>query len=943
MADFDPTGNRATLSEAQAADLSRLGVLAMDPNRTLPLWFDGRYLTARDLNRQQNYMLARHATLGRAIGHGVIEGLKVTLQDAGDASTQSRLTIAPGQGIAFDGAHIILPEEMVLNLADLAVQAALNARLGLSETPSAPSHSRSGLYVLSLRAVEYTANQTTAYPTHVTGERTSHMGDRVEAVAATLTPYTAFDVSLDSAEARAAAAQRIFGSGAIDGVPGHALPLAMLSLRYGVVEWIDTHLVRRELVASRRDFLGLGLDAQQLRLAHYRQYRDALSDVMKIYADNALPARFPAEQHFRILPAAGPLPADTIDAAGQAQVFFPGEVEVELSLIPEDELPALIEESFELPPIDLTLPVADRDTLSVMVVAPIPREGLRKMLSGLSRLNVPLRPLSMLGQGPQKPIDRLGAMKITLADAGAMRRVASDPVTAEWAAVVGEMTNFGIDPGSGDQVLWYMRRRTLRRSADLESVLVPVDTRPVVDPTPVPGGGDGGDGGTPAPTPDPTPQPDPLPDVVESALMKLEGFGELRKIAEVQLRRVNAPVGEVFASAILDTPLAKQPIAVVALVARMAAGAANASAKLKSAAESLAGAEAEGMAVLSAALIGGGSNAVSRQRFDQLQFVLTEDGMLETLATDIAAVGGQDARRLASDLNKVVTLGDKDATVETAKEIAKLADERRHPPEPTPVTDPNADAAAAAEAARLKAEEERRRAEAAAAARAAAEAKARREAEALVRSLPEKADQDRLRSILDAAQPNIRDAVVARMNANKVPDSRIATAVALGILSGGGGVGSTQVAQLGRVDAKFVAGLAALEPVLLKVEAPAPQPAQPAQPVRRVTPGRAAIVRPGAAAALGNGRNFAAIVNRPLTGAALAAALLATARPSADTRVRLVAGARNVRDLAAFGFDNRGARAKLTKAAETVAKACDQKNATPASVAKVIALAVRGG
>jgi hypothetical protein len=38
-----------------------------------------------------------------------------------------------------------------------------------------------------------------------------------------------------------------------------------------VVDWLDIHLVRRQLAAARSDFLGLGLGREQQRLAHFNQ------------------------------------------------------------------------------------------------------------------------------------------------------------------------------------------------------------------------------------------------------------------------------------------------------------------------------------------------------------------------------------------------------------------------------------------------------------------------------------------------------------------------------------------------------------------------------------------------------------------------------------------------------------------------------------------------
>ena len=74
MSDFDDFDTREVITESDAQALQDQGVLAMDPERALPLWFDGRYLTAADLNREQNYFLSRQTSIGKAIGRGVYRG-----------------------------------------------------------------------------------------------------------------------------------------------------------------------------------------------------------------------------------------------------------------------------------------------------------------------------------------------------------------------------------------------------------------------------------------------------------------------------------------------------------------------------------------------------------------------------------------------------------------------------------------------------------------------------------------------------------------------------------------------------------------------------------------------------------------------------------------------------------------------------------------------------
>ena len=69
--------SRVNLAPDQVASLRTAGVLIEDPRRERPRYFDGRFLAARDLTRDQEYILTREADLGQAAGSGVARGLDV--------------------------------------------------------------------------------------------------------------------------------------------------------------------------------------------------------------------------------------------------------------------------------------------------------------------------------------------------------------------------------------------------------------------------------------------------------------------------------------------------------------------------------------------------------------------------------------------------------------------------------------------------------------------------------------------------------------------------------------------------------------------------------------------------------------------------------------------------------------------------------------------------
>src|SRR5438876_5724510 len=76
-----------------------------------PHYFNGRLLSAEDLQADQSATLTHESWLGRASGYGVIEGLMVT-QVRGTASVQ----ITAGTGLNRVGQFIRLPNDIVLSL-----------------------------------------------------------------------------------------------------------------------------------------------------------------------------------------------------------------------------------------------------------------------------------------------------------------------------------------------------------------------------------------------------------------------------------------------------------------------------------------------------------------------------------------------------------------------------------------------------------------------------------------------------------------------------------------------------------------------------------------------------------------------------------------------------------------------------------------------------------
>jgi len=456
----------------------------LDTRRSRPRFFDGKFLTAADLTQEQSYLLRRQADLGRTLGFGVVDGLRVSraTRSASDLpNPAASVQVSRGHGLTPAGDLVFLPHDLTIDLGNVAQMQRLSAAFGLTREPQQAFQNLQGLYVIGLRAVEFTANPTPAYPPSVDGNSALRDGEVIEATALTLVPYDSDASRKDARSARSRAAREIFLDQKIAPLPAGVLPLAMLFLRHGALEWADEWLVRRE--AGDDDRFGFGFAPRALSEAHFFHYQEMLRE-----APNASDGQLAARSFLEIIPPAGPLPKAVLNGSDFTQAYFPAEARVELALVPEDELAALMEDSIDLPPIDLNLRPEDQDALAILVLAPVKRSVYGNVIQTLARtptptLRNPVAPL--LSQ--QKPVQAL----LKLNAAFLLRRGVSDT------------TPPSIDPGGADFVdpawrealksvdqLWFMRRRNLPDGRGLAGTPLPArteDIRPVGDTRP--GGG----------------------------------------------------------------------------------------------------------------------------------------------------------------------------------------------------------------------------------------------------------------------------------------------------------------------------------------------------------------------------------------------------------------------------------------------------------------------
>lgn len=474
------TGDPNILSRDDMESLLGHSALVLDGLRRRPRYFDGRFLTGADLTRDQEYIRQRQGDLARASGTGVVNGLLVGM--VGSAGGEL-LTITPGHGITPSGEIVTVMTRRQIAPLDLPAVERLDATMGLRLSPAMPLGRRTGLFLLVLRAVEFTANPIAAYPTSINGPRRIEDGDVIEATAITLIPYPDNSGAASLAEARRAVARQLF-LGDAHGMPQDALPLAMIAMERGAIRWVDMPMVRRETGADTPLQVGMGARPRALSEAFVLQHRRHLADVLHDRAASALPPAFSAMQYFSALPAAGQLPAAAIttDPLGFQQMWFPPAVDVDLSFVPGDEIAALVEESLTMPPIDLLADPLDLDATGVVVLAPVSRPMLQRFDQALTQLS--MRAVSDPGQGIRRaPAQMLAAMlsrrtkflEAARRDAAAVARAeAEDAEIRTWQTAWAEAVA-AIDTSNGlPPLLWYVRRRSVPYASRVAGIAVTV-------------------------------------------------------------------------------------------------------------------------------------------------------------------------------------------------------------------------------------------------------------------------------------------------------------------------------------------------------------------------------------------------------------------------------------------------------------------------------------
>ena len=456
----------AVVSRDAVEDPFVQSALILDGFRTRPRYFDGRFLTGADLTRDQDYVRQRQADMARAAGAGIISGLHVSNRTVTRGQT---LAISQGVGLTPSGDLVMLSSQRNVALMDLPTSRQLDAALGLSEDPRVPLERRTGLFILALRPVEFTANPIAAYPRTITGKRTVEDGDIIEASAITLIPYPDMAGAADIMEARRKVAKTIFATRG-GSMPQDALPLAMLGLDRGTVRWIDAAMVRRETGADSGVRAMLAGRPRAIAEAFVLQHQAHLNDVLVDLAGRGLPPLFPAASVFSLLPPTGAMPLQALqsDDLGFTQVYFPPGVDVDLAFVPGDEIAALAEEALALPPIDLEAAPADLDATGVTVLVPVDRPRYQRIRATLQGANLAVASnVATPAAGSafdlvSDIVARRKAAEATLRDASAAAAAEAAALQLQaWRTALNDAASVLPQAAGGARLVWYVRRRSI--------------------------------------------------------------------------------------------------------------------------------------------------------------------------------------------------------------------------------------------------------------------------------------------------------------------------------------------------------------------------------------------------------------------------------------------------------------------------------------------------
>lgn len=382
---FQPAGSKV---------ISRKGlerVADVDPRLTRSHYFDSRLLTAEDLTRDQVYLDSRLREVGRALGHGVMNGLELSLSEL-----DGEITVQPGIAVSAAGRVLELTKPLSLDLSDKAKISEQNNGLY--------RRINSSLYAIIVKYAEIGTDVAEVFPTDLGEDKTVQYDVITEGVQLAMVPLKLPLMRQDQLHIRAYLMQQLYSDNtAAAAIPDDAVALGVLSIYNDRPQWLDAELLRQPVRAMQQE------GDRQADL--YRRYQNLFQDVMEERGNGDLAAA----DYFRWLPPVGSLPKGSIDPVDGRQAFFPENYNVWVAPVRKAELELIVKESMVLPPLNLDLD----EPMDLVVLAPLNNSDYADHAARLQRpANTTTgKPAGMellrLRLYPQRPVHKLDLDKNT--------------------------------------------------------------------------------------------------------------------------------------------------------------------------------------------------------------------------------------------------------------------------------------------------------------------------------------------------------------------------------------------------------------------------------------------------------------------------------------------------------------------------------------------------
>jgi hypothetical protein len=376
---FQPAGSKV---------ISRKGlerVADVDPRLTRSHYFDSRLLTAEDLTRDQIYLDSRLREVGRALGHGVLNGLELSLSEL-----DGEILVQPGIAVSAAGRVLELTKPLSLDL---------NNKAKISEQNNGLYRRfNSSLYAIIIKYAEIGTDIAEVFPTDLGENKTVQYDVITEGVQLAMVQLRLPLMRQDQLHIRAYLMQQLYSDNTTAAaIPDDAVALGVLSIYNDKPQWLDTELLRQPVRTMQQE------GDRQADL--YRRYQNLFQDVVEERGDG----NFAAADYFRWLPPVGSLPKVNINPVEGRQAFFPENYNVWVAPVRKAELELIVKESMLLPPLNLDLD----EPMDLVVLAPLNNSDYANHAARLQRpANTTTgKPAGMellrLRLYPQRPVHKL--------------------------------------------------------------------------------------------------------------------------------------------------------------------------------------------------------------------------------------------------------------------------------------------------------------------------------------------------------------------------------------------------------------------------------------------------------------------------------------------------------------------------------------------------------